>query len=377
MGERLVGQRLRMNTLTRSDLQSTPADFAKKLIRLVKLEHLFTLTDQMAVVQHARFSVPYKKEGYAVDDSARALVFAVRAHRYWPDDRLGDLQKKLLSFLLTMQEEDGRFHNLMDFSQRIIDEPSVGDHLGRALWATGTVIGSNVPAGMKRTARLIFDRALPHARASSWLRTKAYACLGLHEHLIQEPKDQNLQSNLKDMSMDILKAYDSTKDANWTWFEDVLAYDNPRLSQSMFYSYDALRDQRFLSIAEESLQFLYRNQTHDGKFAPIGNAGWYVKGGRKALFAQQPIEPGAMVEAAAIAYRLTKRPIYYDMAMGALFWFFGENVKGVKVYDEATGACNDGIGEAGLNENQGAESTIAFLLAAYELLESSQGVSPA
>jgi hypothetical protein len=366
-----------MNTLTRSDLQSTPADFAKKLIRLVKLEHLFTLTDQMAVVQHARFSVPYKKEGYAVDDSARALVFAVRAHRYWPDDRLGDLQKKLLSFLLTMQEEDGRFHNLMDFSQRIIDEPSVGDHLGRALWATGTVIGSNVPAGMKRTARLIFDRALPHARASSWLRTKAYACLGLHEHLIQEPKDQNLQSNLKDMSMDILKAYDSTKDANWTWFEDVLAYDNPRLSQSMFYSYDALRDQRFLSIAEESLQFLYRNQTHDGKFAPIGNAGWYVKGGRKALFAQQPIEPGAMVEAAAIAYRLTKRPIYYDMAMGALFWFFGENVKGVKVYDEATGACNDGIGEAGLNENQGAESTIAFLLAAYELLESSQGASSA
>jgi hypothetical protein len=177
--------------------------------------------------------------------------------------------------------------------------------------------------------------------------------------------------------MDILKAYDSTKDANWTWFEDVLAYDNPRLSQSMFYSYDALRDQRFLSIAEESLQFLYRNQTHDGKFAPIGNAGWYVKGGRKALFAQQPIEPGAMVEAAAIAYRLTKRPIYYDMAMGALFWFFGENVKGVKVYDEATGACNDGIGEAGLNENQGAESTIAFLLAAYELLESSQGASSA
>jgi uncharacterized protein YyaL (SSP411 family) len=145
----------------------------------------------------------------------------------------------------------------------------------------------------------------------------------------------------------------------------------------MFYSYEVLRDQKFLSIAEETLQFLHRIETHDEKYAPIGNAGWYIKGGRKALFDQQPIEPGAMVEAAATAYKLTKHPNYYELARSALLWFFGENVKEVKIYDEATGACNDGIGEAGLNENQGAESTIAFLLAAYELLESSQGVSPA
>jgi hypothetical protein len=276
-----------------------------------------------------------------------------------------------------MQEEDGTFHNLMDFSQRIIDEPTVGDHLGRALWAAGAVIGSNAPAGMKRTARLIFDRALPHARASSWLRTKAYACLGLHERLIQEPNDQNLQLNLRDISTDILKAFNATQDSDWLWFENVLSYDNPRLSQSMFYSYELLQDQKFLSIAEESLQFLHRSETHNETFAPIGNAGWYMKGMRKALFAQQPIEPGAMVEAASIAYKLTKHRVYYDMATSALLWFFGENMKGVKVYDEATGACNDGIGEAGLNENQGAESTVAFLLAAYELLESSRGISPA
>ena len=328
-------------------------------------------------MQHARFSVPFKKEGYAVDDSARALVFAVRAPRYWPDDRLRDLQKKLLSFLLTMQEEDGSFHNLMDFSQRIIDEPTVADHVGRALWAAGAVINSNAPAGMKRSARLIFDRALPHARASQWLRTKAYACLGLHERLIDEPNDQNLQSNLKVISTDILTAYNRNKSSSWMWFENLLSYDNPRLSQSMFYAYEVLRDQAFLNLAEESLHFLYRNEIHNDAFAPIGNAGWYVKGKRKALFDQQPIEPGAMVETAAIAYRLTKRPVYYDMARSALLWFLGANVKGVKVYDETTGACNDGIGEAGLNENQGAESTIAFLLAAHELLESSRGVSPA
>jgi len=361
-----------MSMLTRSDLQGTLPELSKKLVPLVKLDHLFALSDQNAVVQHARFSVPYKKEGYAVDDSARALVFAVKAPRYWPDDRLADLQRKLLSFLLTMQEEDGTFHNLMDFSQRIIDEPSAGDHLGRALWAAGAVISSNAPGGMKRSARLIFDRALPHARTSTWLREKAYACLGLHERLIGDPHDQNLLENLRDMSKEILKAYKAKRDSSWLWFEDLLSYDNARLSQSMLCCYELLRDPAFLNTAEESLRFLYQNEMYNDSFAPIGNAGWYSKGGRKALFAQQPIEPGAMVETAAAAYRLTKQPIYQDMARRALLWFFGENVKGVKVYDETTGACNDGIGEGGLNENQGAESTIAFLLAAYEFLESAR-----
>jgi len=341
---------------------------SEKLVRLVRLDHLFTVTDDNAVVQHARFSVPYKREGYAVDDSARALLFAAKAPRYWPDTRLGDLQRKLLTFLLTMQEEDGKFHNLMDFSHRITDEASVGDHLGRALWATGAVISSNVPPGMKRSARLLFDRALPHARTSPWLRTKAYACLALHERLIEEPDDQNLRATMSSVSTDISKAYNASKASDWFWFENILSYDNPRLSQAMLRAYEILADRALLGEAEESLQFLYRSELHDETYAPIGNAGWYVRGKQKALFDQQPIEPGAMMEAAAIAYRLTKHEIYQDMAKRALFWFLGDNMKRVRVYDEATGACCDGIGELGLNENQGAESTIAFLLGTCELL---------
>ena len=357
-------------------MQGTLPELSKKLVLLVKLDHLFALTDQNAVVQHARFAVPYKREGYAVDDSARALVFAVKAPRYWPDERLPELQRKLLTFLLTMQEEDGKFHNLMDFSQRIIDAPSGGDHLGRALWAAGAVISSNAPAGMKRSARLIFDRALPHARASVWLREKAYACLGLHERLIDEPNDSNLLDNLRELSRDITNAYNLRKSTGWMWFEDMLSYDNPRLSQSLFFANMHLREPTFLNVAEESLRFLYQKEMHNEFYAPIGNAGWYSRGGPKALFDQQPIEPGAMLETAAIAYGLTKQLVYEEMTKRTFSWFFGENMKGVKVYDEASGACHDGIGEWGLNENQGAESTIAFLLGAYELLESSRTFSP-
>jgi hypothetical protein len=139
----------------------------------------------------------------------------------------------------------------------------------------------------------------------------------------------------------------------------------------MFCAFESLGEKTFLKIAEESLQFLYGSETRNDTYVPVGNAGWYTKGGQMALFDQQPIEPGAMVETAAIAYRLTKRQLYEDMARKAMLWFLGENIKCVRVYDEETGACYDGVGSAGLNENQGAESTIAFLLASYELIESS------
>jgi len=339
-----------------------------KLAKLVKLDHLFTLTDDNAVVQHARFSVPYKKEGYAVDDSARALVFAAKASRFWDDVRLDGLQTKLLTFLLTMQEEDGRFHNLMDFSHQIIDKASTGDHLGRALWAAAAVMSSKASRGMKRSARLIFDRALPHASQSNWLRTKAYACLALHERLKEDPNDTNLRSTIARISNDLSNVYSANKRPDWLWFEDQLTYDNPRLSQALFRSYQCLKQESLLTDAEESLKFLHRNELQGQTFVPIGNSGWLVKGAEKAFFDQQPIEPGAMMETSAIAHYLTKTPLYENMAKQALFWFLGENLKRVKVYDESTGACYDGINKFGLNENQGAESTIAFLLGAYELL---------
>ncbi|HYB67038.1 MAG TPA: hypothetical protein VEC43_01820 [Candidatus Acidoferrales bacterium] len=349
-------------------MQQDLPKLCEKLVKSVKLDHLFALTDATAVIQHARFSVPYKKEGYAVDDNARALVFSVKAPQYWPDDRLAELQKKLLSFLLLMQDDNGQLHNFMDFSLDLIGKPAIGDHLGRTLWATGAILNSGVAEGMKAPARLVFDRALPWARVSDSLRTKAYACLALHERMLAEPDDKNLETDLKEISADLLKAYEVNKDGAWQWYENILSYDNPRLSQAMLVGYELLHDEVLLNAGEETLRFLNNAETQNGICTPIGNNGWYTKGKAKALYDQQPIEPGAMVEAAAIAYRLTHDRSYEDMARQALGWFFSMNTKNVIVYDAASGACYDGVGERGLNQNQGAESTIAFLLAAEEFL---------
>ncbi len=340
-----------------------------KLRQSVKLDHLFALTDHNAVLQHAKFSVPARREGYTVDDNARALVFAVKGKTYWPNQPLSELERKLISFLLLMQAEDGKFHNLMDFSQRLVDSPTVGDHLGRAIWAAGAVINSDLPNGMKAPARVIFDRALPWARESPSPRTKAYACLGLYERFQVDSKDGNLRVNIVSLANSLVDSYKANQGTDWKWFENILSYDNARLPQALLSAYQSLGTAEYLEVAEETLRFLQHMTTVEGKFVPIGSRSWYVRDKERALYDQQPIEAGAMVEAAALAYTITRSEVYERALRQALGWFFGLNTKSVKVYDEATGACHDGITEIGLNENQGSESTVSLLLAVATFLE--------
>jgi hypothetical protein len=341
-----------------------------KLQHSVKLDHLFALTDHNAVLQHAKYSVPARKEGYTVDDNARALVFAVKAKAFWPTPLVTELVRKLVSFLLHMQAEDGKFHNLMDFSHRFIDEPTVGDHLGRAIWATGTIINSDLPKGMKASARLIFDRALPWARESSSLRTKAYACLGICERFLIDAGDPNLRTDIGSLASSLVDLYNANRGTDWKWFENILSYDNARLPQALFFAYQSLAKNEYLKVAQETFRFLQEQTKVDEKFVPIGSHGWFVRGKERALYDQQPIEAGTMAETAAMAYVITGSEVYQEVLREALGWFFGINSKSIVVYDEETGACHDGITEVGLNENQGSESTISLLLAVATFLES-------
>ena len=271
-----------------------------------------------------------------------------------------------------MQAEDGRFHNLMDYSQRILAHAFVGDHVGRAIWATGALIGADLPRGVKASARLMFDRALPWARESTSPRTVAYACLGLHERLNAEPEDANLSANLKTMADRLVEWYYANRVSGWEWFENILTYDNPRLSQAMLAAYQASGEKRYLTVAENTLQFLIEASTANGILVPIGSEGWYQRGGERALYDQQPIEAGAMAEATTLAYRLTKSKVYETALRHALGWFFGLNTQSVTLYDNSTGACYDAVNREGLNQNQGAESTLAFLLAAVTFIQTFQ-----
>lgn len=355
--------------ITISDLQGSILELSSKLQQSVKFDHLLALTDHNAVLQHAKFSVPAKREGYTMDDNARALVFLSKAQKLWNRPELIELQRRLLGFTLLMQQEDGKFHNFMNFSQQITDDASVGDHLGRAIWSTGTVINSSLPKGLRNSARLIFDKALPWARITTSPRTKAYACLGLCERLRTEPHDSNLLDNLKSLADNLLTMYHENRTSHWRWFEGTLTYDNPRLTQAMFQAYQSLNEDRYQEVAEESLQFLAEVQIIHDVFVPIGSRGWYPRGGKRAMYDQQPIEAGCMVEASALAHSVTGLEAYAEMVRKALGWFLGLNTQSVRVYDDTNGGCYDGIGEQGVNENQGSESTLAFLLASISLTQ--------
>jgi hypothetical protein len=204
---------------------------------------------------------------------------------------------------------------------------------------------------------------------SNYLRTRAYTCLGICERLKADAADNNLTLNLEKLGDDLLEEFERNATGDWTWFENVLTYDNARLSQALFAVYETLGKKRFLEAAKKSLSFLLRVTTEDGIHVPIGNNGWYRKGGKAAMYDQQPVDAGAMMETTALAFKLTGEEAYGNAFRQSLGWFFGLNTKAVAVYDHTTGACYDGITSRGLNENQGAESTLAFLLGAVTAID--------
>lgn len=336
-------------------------DIRRQLSQSIRLDHLAALVDDTAVLQHAKFSIPNRREGYTVDDSARAIVAITRTSS---SKSALAMQRRLVGFILQMQSEDGKLSNLMDYSRKIMDAPTDGDHLGRAIWAMGVLLNSHQDRGVKSSARQVFDRALPWARTATSPRVIAYTCLGLGARLGAEHSDENLKSNLRLLADRLVTLHNRTHTIEWDWFEEKLTYDNARLCQALLTAYSILGDPVYLKVAEDALQFLIRTEISHEVYSPVGNLEWYVRGGRKSEYDQQPVETGSFIEAVADAYRLTAASPYRTALFQGLGWFFGQNTKSVSLVDSSTGACYDGLTPDGLNLNQGAESTIAFLLAA-------------
>lgn len=339
------------------------------IIRLppIKLDHLKALTDDTGILQHTKYSVPNRKEGYTTDDNARALVACVKLLQLHDDPDVSKLANTYLSFLFHMQRADGRFHNLLGYDRDFIDDVGSEDCMGRCLWACGYAIRSDLSEGVKTTSKEIFDKVFQHASNFKSPRARAFTILGLSNYYEAFSHDRNLFKNIVSLTEQMLESYQRVSSPDWCWFEPYLTYVNARLSQALFKAYDIIGDSRYLQVAKESLDFLIEAQMIDEKIVPIGNRGWYEKGGRRAIYDQQPIEVSCIVEASLTAFHSTSEKKYQKAAHIAFEWFLGKNTKNIVVYDSTTGACYDGINPQGLNLNQGAEATISYLLARLEL----------
>jgi glycosyltransferase involved in cell wall biosynthesis len=347
----------------------------------INLQHLSQLSDSTGVLQHAVFSVPSYQDGYCLDDNARALLLTALLEASGVEDvqAVRALASRYSAFVsYALDPATGRFRNFMSYGRQWIAGLGSEDCHGRALWALGAVIGSADDPGRKNLADKLFHAALPAVEGFSSPRAWAYALLGIDAYLGAFAGDRGVQAVRARLAARLFELYRQSATPDFPWFEDRATYANARLSQALLLCGWRLQDEAMKAVGLQSLRWLAAVQTaggDEGYFAPIGSEGFYVRGKVKAAYDQQPIEACAMVSACLLAERVTEDPVWGQEARRAFQWFLGQNQQLTSLYDPATGACRDGLHADRPNENQGAESTIAFLLALVELRSASASAS--
>lgn len=350
---------------------------AKKLLsKKINLNHLDFLTDNMGVLQHTHYAIPERRFGYSTDDNARALVIIASLYHKHPTEKLFDYMKLLISYLHLAQESNGKFHTFLNFQHHWIDLEDITDPYGKAMWGLGYYLYICFDTVFTQSVDLMFRKSLSHIDDITNPRTAAYTILGLYYYYKRyegekEAADLALEK-IKKLADYLCTMYTSYSDASWRWFEPIMTYDNFRLPQALFAAYMITKTERYKTVAKETLDFLLlTNFSNDlNCFDFVGQNGWYEKGKRKVVYDQQPLEAAAAIDALLFAYKATKQKRHVSYALLAFEWFVGRNRNKVSLIDARTGGIYDGLTPRGINQNEGAESLVCFLIAQYNLKES-------
>jgi len=337
----------------------------------IRLGHLRRMTDGAGLLQHAMYTIPNYDEGYSIDDNARALIAMTYLEELGFDttEKTAELAARYLAFIsFAFNPQEGRFRNFLSFSREWLEEVGSEDSHSRALWALGTVVGRSADTGLVGVASALFERALPAVLTFSYPRSWAFALLGIDEYLKRLGGDRGVQQMREELASRLMTQFESARGANWLWFEDELTYDNATLARALLLAGAGMGKQECVAVALASLKWLMEIQRPESAhFVPIGANGFYPRGEERARFDQQPVEAFSTVAACLDAYRVTGNANWRAQAQVAFDWFLGQNDLRLSIIDPATGGCYDGLKPDGVNRNQGAESTLAYLLSLLEL----------
>jgi len=331
----------------------------------IKLDHLQRLTDDVGMLQHAMFIVPNRSFGYCTDDNARALVVVLLAKDLIPNSKeLLDLECRYLSFLYdAFDKRENRFRNFLDYDRTWKEEQGSEDSQGRAVWALGVAVALEDSRELAGAALDIFEKAVRVLTRFPYPRPWAFALTGIHAYLKRFGGDTEMKRHREKLAGKLFGLYRSNATDDWPWIEETATYDNGKIAQALIQSGNALEREDMLEAGLKSLEWLLRVETDPrGHIVPIGNHGWYPRGGYKARFDQQPIEAESLLEACVEAYYITGEKKWANEARRCFEWFLGRNDMNTPLYDYRTGGCRDGLEANGVNANQGAESTLAWLL---------------
>jgi glycosyltransferase involved in cell wall biosynthesis len=333
------------------------------------LAHLKRLTDDTGLYQHAKFTTPNRKFGYCTDDNARAVIAMTKYYAQYPEPGALELFDIYLSFILHSQNKDGSVRNFMNFDRTWVKNEPVNDAFGRVLWAFGTVMAKPPLSSYVSIIKDPFDLSVKHVE-KQYPRGMAYSILGMSDYLKQFPGASDIKRQLAIAADGLVSQYEENNLPDWHWFEDTLTYDNAVLPHALFVAGLTFGDKKYIEVAEKTCEFLLSNTLNGDHFSFVGCKGWYEHGKSKAAFDQQPIDTASMVMMLRGAYDATQNNRYLTLQRKAFDWFLGENDLHIPLYDFRTKGCCDGLIADGINSNQGAESTLSFLLSLLAIVES-------
>lgn len=333
------------------------------------LDHLKRLTDDTGVFQHANFIVPDRKNGYSTDDNARALIVLTKYYSQYSEPAALRLLETYLSFVIHSQDKDGSVRNFMDFDRSWHSGKAADDALGRILWALGTVMAKPPSPSYLSIAKEYFDKSIRQAEKLH-PRGTAYSIFGMSDYLKQFPGASDIKRLSATAADRLVALYEKHNETDWQWFEHKLTYDNAALPHCLFIAGRLFNDEKYLDIAAKTCEFLLANTYNNEHFSFIGCNGWFKRGGTKACFDQQPIEAAGTIMMLNAAHNVTKNNKYLILQRKAFDWFLGDNDLHIPLYDFRTKGCSDGLGQGGINLNQGAESVLSFLLGLMTMAES-------
>lgn len=356
----------RQTAFRASTLASRPIDLPQ-----VNLDHVAIMTDGTGMLQHATYNVPRYDEGYCLDDNARALLLMTLLEEAGSDDPkvVRTMASRCLAFVShAFNPSTGRFRNFMSHARIWQEEMGSEDSHGRALWALGTVVGCSADPGRHSLAGALFHAALPAVSGFSSPRAWAYTLLGIEQYLRAFEGDRNVQAAGREIADRLLGLFRRTDQPEWPWFENRVTYCNARLPQALIATGAWSGDAEMMATGIRSLEWLMTIQrTPDGYFAPVGTNGFFERGMTAAIFDQQPVEACATVSACMHAFRTTGDHRWAEHARRAFTWFLGQNQLQQPLYDPLSGGCRDALHADRVNDNEGAESTLSFLLALMDM----------
>lgn len=330
--------------------------------QLPSLVHLDRMTDTTGIIQHGIYSLPRRESGYTTDDNARALRLAARL---WKTDPCASHLSRVavyLSFMEHARSPARGFHNFMGYQRDWLDSGGTEDCQGQAVLALAEVVVCDLPSGFQDLAIELLEDALPAAKELKSLRAIAYLVQAWHllkrTHISRFDELESIARRAADQLID---RYGRSKRSDWFWFESRMTYANAVLPHALFDAAELWGETPYRAVAETTFGFLELSTVSNNRFSPIGNHDWFSHREEKSEYDQQPLEASTMAAASLAGWRLTGQSKYLRTFQRSYAWFMGKNTLGIALADPADGSCYDGLTPTGVNKNQGAESTLAYL----------------